>query len=204
MSKRESVRTKTKGPAPLGRRVLHSGRWLELVELNYFDAAGIARTWEAASRCGGVNAVCIIARTVPGDRYLLVRQYRPPAGACVIEFPAGLVDPGESAADTAVRELFEETGRRGRVTAVTAPALNSPGLTDEAAALVFMEIDELHPENKAPAPHPDPGEYIEVFAVPAAEMAAFLEKAETRGDKVDGKVLAFFAGWMTGSLLCSG
>ena len=45
---------------------------------------------------------------------LLVSQFRPPVGSCVIELPAGLVDAGEEgeqgARSAALRELYEETG----------------------------------------------------------------------------------------------
>ncbi len=44
------------------------------------------------------------------QRVLMVRQYRPAVERFTIELPAGLVDPGESPAETARRELLEETG----------------------------------------------------------------------------------------------
>jgi len=43
-------------------------------------------------------------------RILLVRQYRPAVERYTLELPSGLVDPGESAAEAARRELLEETG----------------------------------------------------------------------------------------------
>lgn len=47
---------------------------------------------------------------------MLQKQFRPPINKVVIEIPAGLVDAGESAAESAVRELKEETGYVGAVT----------------------------------------------------------------------------------------
>lgn len=44
------------------------------------------------------------------------KQFRPPIKKVVIEIPAGLVDAGEGAAESAVRELKEETGYVGTVT----------------------------------------------------------------------------------------
>lgn len=43
-------------------------------------------------------------------RVLAVRQYRPAVERYTIELPAGLVDPGETPAEAARRELLEETG----------------------------------------------------------------------------------------------
>jgi ADP-ribose pyrophosphatase len=44
------------------------------------------------------------------QRVLAVRQYRPAVERHTIELPSGLVDPGESPAEAAGRELLEETG----------------------------------------------------------------------------------------------
>ena len=41
------------------------------------------------------------------------KQYRPPIDKVIIEFPAGLIDAGETAEEAAVRELKEETGYVG-------------------------------------------------------------------------------------------
>jgi ADP-ribose pyrophosphatase len=43
-------------------------------------------------------------------KVLVVRQYRPALERYTIELPSGIVDPGESPAETAGRELLEETG----------------------------------------------------------------------------------------------
>lgn len=44
------------------------------------------------------------------DRVLLTRQYRHGAGLISLELPCGVVEPGETAAQAAARELLEETG----------------------------------------------------------------------------------------------
>ena len=46
---------------------------------------------------------------------MIIVQYRPPVEAFCVEFPAGLIDEGESPEQTAVRELREETGYSGKV-----------------------------------------------------------------------------------------
>lgn len=44
------------------------------------------------------------------DRWLLVRQYRHPAGGTLLEIPAGTRNEGEAPEATAAREVREETG----------------------------------------------------------------------------------------------
>ena len=46
-------------------------------------------------------------------RVVFIRQFRHGAGKITLEIPGGMVDPGESPATAAARELLEETGYRG-------------------------------------------------------------------------------------------
>ena len=55
----------------------------------------------------------ILPITAAGEA-VLVRQYRHGSGRITLEVPAGLVEPGEDPAATAVRECLEETGYRAR------------------------------------------------------------------------------------------
>lgn len=67
-----------------------------------------------------------------GPELLLQKQFRPPIDKVVIEIPAGLVDPGEGAAESAVRELREETGYHGVVSEVSPVMFN--GMYDPRCA----------------------------------------------------------------------
>lgn len=66
----------------------------------------------------GVGVAAILQDPAkPNDepRIVLQKQWRPPVNATVIEVPAGLMDPGESAEMCALRELKEETGYVGEL-----------------------------------------------------------------------------------------
>lgn len=56
------------------------------------------------------DAVVIIATDRTGERIVLNREYRMAVGEWVYNFPAGLIDAGETPKEAAKRELWEETG----------------------------------------------------------------------------------------------
>jgi ADP-ribose pyrophosphatase len=77
------------------------------------------------------GAVGVVALDEAG-RVLMIRQYRHPVGRMLWELPAGLRDvAGEPAAQTARRELLEETGYRARDWHVLADYFSSPGIITE-------------------------------------------------------------------------
>ena len=64
-------------------------------------------------------------------RWLLVEQYRHPAGKRLIEIPAGTREPGEAPEVTAHRELREETGYDADSLIRIGGAWMAPGFTSE-------------------------------------------------------------------------
>lgn len=168
------------------------GRFLELLELTYADGRGRRRTWESCRRRHSRGAVVILAILEPEQQVVLIRQFRPPVGGCVIEFPAGLIDADEAAAEAARRELLEETGYHGEVVALAAPVCSSPGMSAETLYPVRLRVDGRAPENNPPRPRPEDGEEIETILVPLASLDAFLADRHRAGDAIDAK-LAFWA-----------
>ncbi|KAA0016181.1 NUDIX domain-containing protein [Antrihabitans cavernicola] len=74
------------------------------------------------------------------DRLVLIRQYRHPVGARLLELPAGLIDkPGEDPLAAAQRELAEETGLAAQRWSVLVDIALSPGFTDEALRIYLAE-----------------------------------------------------------------
>ncbi|MFA7185159.1 MAG: NUDIX hydrolase, partial [Victivallales bacterium] len=133
-----------KKPRILDKKVIAKGKWLSINELDWQDPEARIRIWETAERVDSRGAVMIIPLIEQSDELILVKQFRPPAARPVIEFPAGLIDPGETAADTAVRELYEETGYHGKITEISEPAYSSPGMSGETLIIVKMSIDAEH------------------------------------------------------------
>ncbi|MCC5808357.1 MAG: NUDIX hydrolase, partial [Opitutales bacterium] len=142
-----------------------------------------------ARREGTAGAVCVIAHTGgESPRLLLIRQFRPPVGREVLEFPAGLLDAGETAEAAALRELQEETGWTGAVVRVGPCIPSSPGMTDEWVRMVEVLL------NEGGRAQPDGDEEITPVWVPCAGLREALESFDAEGVMVDAKLWSFAAG----------
>lgn len=52
----------------------------------------------------------MVLPVTPDNKLVLIRQFRPAIERYSIEIPSGAIEPGDSAIETARRELYEETG----------------------------------------------------------------------------------------------
>ncbi|HEY6495900.1 MAG TPA: NUDIX hydrolase [Trebonia sp.] len=103
--------------------------------------AGKELTRIAVSHSGAV----VILALDDGDRVLMIRQYRHPAGREFWEVPAGLRDVArESPLAAAMRELREETLYQARQWHTLVDYYTSPGFTDERIR-VFLARDLVPP-----------------------------------------------------------
>ncbi len=164
------------------------GKFLMLREILYSDHLDRLRHWETVDRCGETSAVFILARIMPDNELVLVRQFRPPTGKLILEFPAGLIDPGETVAQAALRELYEETGYHGRILSVTAPGYSSAGLSGETISMATIEIDGNAYRQQKPTPHPEDSECIECVRVPFAQLHEFVKTQEAENIGIDSKI----------------
>ncbi|XP_064417324.1 ADP-sugar pyrophosphatase isoform X2 [Latimeria chalumnae] len=152
----------------LKEEVIAKGNWVKLEQTAYVDPTGKTRTWETVKRTtrqenatsDGVAVFAVLKRTLHYDCVVLVKQFRPPMGQYCLEFPAGLMDNNECAEDAALRELLEETGYKGEVTAVSPAVCLDPGLTNCTSHLVTVTINGDDPDNIKPKQNlPDGGMY---------------------------------------------
>ena len=119
------------------------------------------------------GAVAILPLTADG-RVLLLRQYHHAISRALLGVPAGTLEPGEPPAETARRELFEETGyEAGRITELV-DFYTSPGYTDER--MILFRADDCRPSGGRPSPD----ELIEVVSMPLADLPALLTAGPDR------------------------
>jgi len=180
------------GSSVLKEHLLYQGRWSNLVEFSYEDEKKQIRKWEGLHRKNNTEAVIIIAKMEPSGCYIVIRQFRPPTNSYLLEFPAGLVDFGETRDQTAIRELFEETGYVGEVEKISPRLYSSPGILSEAVSFVHMHVNENLPGNKRPKAQNEPGEFITVFKKSVDEISAFFSHEISRGVKLDAKLYSYF------------
>lgn len=97
------------------------GKFITRYDIHYTTEDNQDKTYEMISRNPNItsfdelhgkeaDAVVIIATNESGDKILLNKEFRLAPGEWVYNFPAGLIDPGETPEESAKRELWEETG----------------------------------------------------------------------------------------------
>ncbi|MDP6764102.1 MAG: NUDIX hydrolase [Planctomycetota bacterium] len=101
-----------------------------------------------------VNVVAVTS----GGELVLVRQYRFGSATVTTEIPSGVVDPGEDHADTARRELREETGYTARRWTYLGHVDPNPAFLDNLCHQWLAEDAVLTDGQDL-----DPGEDIEVL-----------------------------------------
>ncbi|XP_015248288.1 PREDICTED: ADP-sugar pyrophosphatase [Cyprinodon variegatus] len=202
MSKPEDPKVTTT-PHILKEELLAEGKWVKLEQTTYVDPAGNTRTWETVKRttrrtnteADGVGIIALLKRTLHKDCVVMVKQFRPPLGCNTLEFPAGLIDEGETAEAAALRELKEETGYKGEVVGVTPVTCLDPGLSNCTTQIVLVNINGDDVQNIHPTQQLGDGEFVEVILLPLDE---FQSKVDDLLQKekiiVDSKVYIFGMG----------
>jgi ADP-ribose pyrophosphatase len=121
-------------------------------------------------------AVAIVPITDDG-RIVLVRQWRVPANAELLEVPAGVIEPDEDIEVGLQRELQEETGYRAARVRRLAGFFVAPGYTTE---FIHVYLAEGLSESRLQA---DEDEEITVELHTLDEALALIQRGEIRDGK---------------------
>lgn len=128
------------------------------------------------------RVVGIVPLLEDGRTVLVVRQYRPPVDAWMVEIPAGLCDvDGEDDPEvTARRELVEEVGQEADRLELLARVHPSAGLTDCFEHLYLATgLHEVPTDRQGPEEEHMAVEELDLHEVPALIAAGQLTDAKT-------------------------
>ncbi|MDN5358965.1 MAG: ADP-ribose pyrophosphatase [Thermotogaceae bacterium] len=113
----------------------------------------------------------------------LVEQYRKPIEKVLLEVPAGKLDPGESPAKCALRELKEETGLAAEKLVPLGHIFTTAGFSNEKIHL-FLALDL-----KQMALNPDEDEFLNVVKFHWMELIALAKSNELEDAKTNVLIL---------------
>jgi ADP-ribose diphosphatase len=123
------------------------------------------------------HAPSVVLIPIEADgRLVLIQQYRAPLDRVTWEFPAGRVDPGESAEDAARRECEEEIARVPHRLDRLAGLYPAPGFCDEE--LIFFRVSDLRTPPPDSPHKPDEDEDIRATRLTVAEARAMVDRGE--------------------------
>jgi len=107
---------------------------------------------------------------------VLVRQYRAPLDRFTWEFPAGSVEPGETAEAAAARECEEEIRQVPDRIERLGSFYPVPGYCDEE--MIFFKVSDLRPPPPDSPHHADEDENIETRAMTIDDVRAMVARGE--------------------------
>lgn len=102
------------------------------------------------------------------QKVVLVRQFRFGTGDFSWELPAGVVDPGESALQAGLRELYEESGYTGSDAEVIGVVHPNPAIQRNLCHLILLRNAVKTGEGS-----PGPNEFFEVRELSLPELYAW-------------------------------
>jgi ADP-ribose pyrophosphatase len=167
------------------RQIKWKGQFLSCSIINYRDRQGIERQWECVERVN-TDGIVIIVPINRQKEVIVIRQYRPPLNAYIIEFPAGLCDKGELIEQAAQRELLEETGYGGgQFTLLT------QGPVSVSSSRSILHVFLAHDLEYKGSPGMDENEDIQVLKTTLDKFYDHMEVFEKTGAMVDLKIYGF-------------
>uniref|UniRef100_A0A2I3HSD5 Nudix hydrolase domain-containing protein n=1 Tax=Nomascus leucogenys TaxID=61853 RepID=A0A2I3HSD5_NOMLE len=147
----------------ISEELIAEGKWVKLEKTTYMAPIGKTGTWDSVKHTtrkeqtgDDVALIPVLQRT---------RHYE-----CIVLFPAGVIDDGETPGAAALWELEEETGYKGDIAECSPAVCMDPGSSNCTTHIVTVIINGDDAENVRPKPKPGDGEFVEVISSPKNDL----------------------------------
>lgn len=131
----------------IGLEKAKEGKFLTYYVAKYLNLEGNIKCYEFFSRNKNLTVenfgeivpagIGVIPISMDDKKILVSKEFRMSCNKWVFQFPTGLIDEGETPAEAAKRELFEETGvNLETVDVVLPPSYASAPTSDEAMVII--------------------------------------------------------------------
>lgn len=111
---------------------------------------------------------------------------------------SGLVQENESAGETAIRELYDNTGLVGAVKTIGTPLASDPNFSNCMTRFVTINVDGDNPMNRSPKQSEDP--FKETVIIPVTEIKERLAEFAADNYIVDSRLDIFAIGAVMGNI----
>ena len=167
----------------LDEKVAYKGKRIVVEELHYKNP----RTNEILYREHVLAGhAAIIMPITEDDKFIMIKEPRTPIGMTVLAFPAGMIEPGETPEEGAIRELEEETGYKANYIKKLREVYPAIGYSNEKT-IIFLAKDLVKTHR-----HLDETEDIEVVKIPIDEVKEMLDKGEIKTSSETVALLHYF------------
>ncbi len=124
---------------PVKRHSIFTTRVFDVHEITSCSPENTERTFYTLHAGDWVIVIPVLTDESGEECFLMVTQWRHGAGTMSIEFPGGVIDPGEAPETAAARELLEETGFSAETITHAASLSPNPAIMDNNCHVFFAE-----------------------------------------------------------------
>ncbi|HOT62833.1 MAG TPA: NUDIX hydrolase [Treponemataceae bacterium] len=161
---------------PIGRKRVFSTRVFDVVEIESRSPEGDDGRFLSLEAADWAIIVPTVRAPDGSERFLMVRQWRHGSESLSVEFPGGVIEPGEDPLAAARRELREETGREARTIELAATLSPNPAIMSNRCHIFLAELGELGAGEGELALDED--EYLVASTIPVDEVFAMMGRGE--------------------------
>lgn len=172
----------------ISEEILYEGQWLSLKRSVFANLENKKIYWENVERKNNAVSFAIIAKLIPSNRYILIRQFRHAVNNYIIGLPAGIAEADISSEEDMkkciIEELKEETGYTGKLKSKSPASKTNPAIMNNDFFIASVEIDENDSRNRNTHQTLEPSEEIEIVLIKKKRIGNFLMEQIDQGTDV--------------------